>query len=375
MRVLVAPDKFKGTLTAAEAASAIGTGWRRSRPLDVVEELPMADGGEGTLDALVSALGGQRRWVRVSGPLGDPVGAAYAIVPRGGKRMGVVEMASASGLQLIGPARRDALRASTFGTGELVLAACREGISELLVCIGGSATNDGGAGMAQALGVRLLDARDRPIGRGGAALLDLARIDATGLDRAVAATRVAVAVDVDNPLTGPMGASAVFGPQKGATPQDVVLLDRALAHLAAVVARDLGVDVRDVPGAGAAGGLGAGLVAFLGARLRPGAGLVMDAVGFGERLVASDLVVTGEGRFDDQSLHGKLAGATIEAATRGGVPVLVLCGRATVRPPGAEVRSLVERFGPELATDQPRRTLEDLAAEAAAAAGPVRSDA
>jgi glycerate 2-kinase len=371
VRVLVAPDKYRGTLTAAQAAAAIATGWRRARPDDALDELPMADGGEGTLDAVVAALDGRRRRVRVRGPLGDPVDAEYGVVVRGRERVAVVEMARASGLQLVGAERRDPLRASTAGTGELILAACREGVDEVLVCVGGSATNDGGAGMAQALGVRLLDAAGGPIGLGGAALLDLATIDVGGLDRSVAATRFVVAVDVDNPLTGPHGAAAVYGPQKGASADDVVLLDRALGHLAAVSARDLGVDVRDLPGAGAAGGLGAGMVAFLGARLRPGAEIVMDVVGFEERLAPSDVVVTGEGRFDEQSLRGKVAGAVLEVARRGGVPAVVLCGEAAARVPGVIVRSLVERVGAQDAFEQPRRSLEDLAADVAAGLEPV----
>jgi glycerate 2-kinase len=375
VRVLVAPDKFKGTLTAPQAAAAIATGWRRTRPEDVCDELPIADGGEGTLDAIVAALGGERRTVTASGPLGDPVQAAYGVVARGARRLAIVEMAQASGLQLIGAERRDPVRASTFGTGEVILAACRERVDEVVVCIGGSATNDGGAGMAQAIGVRLLDARGREIRRGGGALLDLATIDLRGLDRAVAAARFVVAVDVDNPLTGPLGASTVYGPQKGASADDVVLLDRALGHFAAVVARDLGIDVRGVRGAGAAGGLGAGLVAFLGAALRPGAVVVMDAVGFDARLARADLVVTGEGRFDEQSFHGKAVGAVLERAAAGRVAPVVLCGEATVWPAGVAVRSLTRLVGREAAFEQPRRSLEDAAEGVAAEAGSLSSPA
>jgi glycerate kinase len=222
--------------------------------------------------------------------------------------------------------------------------------------------------MAQALGVGLLDARGRDIGRGAVALLDLATIDLRGLDPAVGAARFVVAVDVDNPLTGPLGASAVYGPQKGASAEDVVLLDRALGHLAAVVERDLGADVRDLPGAGAAGGLGAGLVAFLGASLRPGADVVMAAVGFDARLTAADVVVTGEGRFDDQTLRGKAVGAVLERAGRARVPAIVLCGEADVRPRGVVVRSLADAVGNRKAREQPRRSLEDAAGGVAAEA-------
>jgi glycerate 2-kinase len=375
VRVLVAPDKFKGTLTASQAAAAMATGWRRARPADDLDELPIADGGEGTLDAIVAALGGERRSVTVTGPLGDPVRAEFGLVRRAGRRLAIVEMAQASGLQLIGTGRRDPLRASSFGTGEVIAAACREGVDEVVVCIGGSATNDGGAGVAQAIGVRLLDQRGNDIRRGGAALLDLVTIDLRTLDRAVAAARFIVAVDVDNPLTGPLGASSVYAPQKGASTEDVVLLDRALAHFAAVVARDLGVDVRALPGGGAAGGLGAGLVAFVGAGLRPGADVVMDAIGFDGRLAGADVVLTGEGRFDEQSLHGKAVGTVLERASRGGVASVVLCGEATVRPHGVVVRSLSDRVGNAVAIEQPRRALEDAAADVAGEAETLSSGA
>lgn len=368
MRVLVAPDKFRGTLTAAQAARAVAAGWRRARPGDDVVEVPMADGGEGTLDAMVDGLRGERRTARVSGPLGDPVQAGYGMVPGPSGPMAIVEMARASGLELIAEARRDPKRTTTRGTGELIDVALREGPAQIVVCIGGSATNDGGGGMAQALGVRLLDAEGREIVPGGAGLLDLARIDASRLNPAVRRTRIVVATDVDNPLTGPQGASVVFGPQKGATPDDVVLLDRALAHFAAVVHRDLGIDVRHVPGAGAAGGLGAGLVAFLGAHLRPGVEVVMEAVGLRERLSRADLVITGEGKFDEQSLHGKAPAGVIRAAREAGVPAVVLCGRAEVRPPDVPVFSLVDRFGEGRAMEDARRALEDLAEEVAAQA-------
>ena len=258
VRVLVAPDKFKGTLTAPQAAEAIARGWARADPSARVEKAPMADGGEGTLDALVAALGGERRRLRVSGPLGDPVEAEFAVVSAPEGSTGVVEMARASGLDLISPGRRDPLRTTTRGTGELILAVCRAGVRRVLVCVGGSATNDAGAGMAQALGIRLLDESGRDLQPGGAALAALARIDLSELDPVVEASTFVVATDVDNPLVGPEGASAVYGPQKGASAEDVALLDRALGHFAAVVYRDLGLDVRGTKGAGAAGGLGAG---------------------------------------------------------------------------------------------------------------------
>jgi glycerate kinase len=252
-------------------------------------------------------------------------------------------------------------RATTRGTGELLRAACRES-SEVVVCIGGSATNDGGAGMAQALGIRLLDGAGRDLGPGGAALLELSSIDARALDAAARGARFLVACDVDNPLTGPEGAAAVYGPQKGATQKDVRLLDRALGTLADVVLRDLGVDVRELPGAGAAGGLGFGLVAFLGARLRPGVDVVMEAVGFADRLARADLVITGEGKLDAQSLHGKVPAGVVRTARESGKDAMILCGRSEVRLDDVRVESLVERFGERRATTDAGGALEDLAA-------------
>jgi glycerate kinase len=373
MRIVVAPDKFRGTLTAAEAARAISSGWRRARPGDDLEEVPLADGGEGTLDVLVDAFGGTRLAMTVTGPLGDATDAEYGLVPRASGPLAVVEMSRASGLALVPEGRRDVKGATTRGTGELILAASRDA-SEIVVCIGGSATNDGGAGMAQALGIRLLDARGRELEPGGAALVGLAVIDVDGLEPDVRRGSFRAACDVDNPLTGPQGASAVYGPQKGATPEDVALLDGALARLAEVLMRDLGVDVREMPGAGAAGGLGAGLVAFLGAELRPGVDVVMDAVGFAERLATADVVITGEGRLDAQSLHGKVPAGVLREARRAGVRALILCGRAEVRPPDARVASLVERFGERRATAEAGPLLEELAErlapEMARAVGP-----
>jgi glycerate kinase len=369
VRVLIAPDKFKGTLTAAEAARVISAGFRRSLPRADIETVPMADGGEGTLDALVAALGGERHLVRVSGPLGDPVEAEYAVVSSPDGPLGVVEMARASGLALVSEPRRDPKRTSTRGTGELILAVARHGVTRILVCIGGSATNDGGAGMAQALGIRLLDERGEDLPPGGATLRSLARIDVTGLDPAVRSIDFVVASDVDNPLVGPSGASAVYGPQKGASPEDVAILDGALRHFAAVAYRDLGIDLRNVPGAGAAGGLGAGLIAFLGAKLRPGVQVVMDAVHLRDRLEGADLVVTGEGRFDRQSLHGKAPAGVLRAAEEMGVPAVVLCGECTEAPPGVRVASLVERFGLADALEHAGLRLERLAAEVGAEIG------
>jgi glycerate kinase len=366
VRVLVAPDKFRGTLSAPQAASAIAAGWLRARPTDQVVEMPLADGGEGTLDALVGATEGGRRRMVVEGPLGDPVEAEWGWLGNADPPIAVVEMSRASGLELLAPDRRDAMRSSTFGTGELILAASREAVDEVIVCIGGSASTDGGAGMAQALGVRLLDASGRQIGRGGESLLDLVRIDLTTLDPAVRRTRFLVASDVDNPLLGSLGAAHAYGPQKGASAEEVLVLDRALGHLAAVVYRDLMIDVRHVHGAGAAGGLGAGLVAFLGAKVRPGVEIVMGSVGFTSALMEADLVITGEGAFDERSIGGKVPGGVMSAALGAGIRVVVLCGRAEVHASDVVVASLVERFGRTRALREAGGALEDLAALVAA---------
>ncbi len=363
MRVLVCPDKFRGTLTARQAGEAIERGWRRARPDDVVDVLPLADGGEGTLDVLAPPEDTTTRRVteRVTGPLGDPVDAAFGL--RGDT--GVIEMARASGLELVPTDRRDPSRTTTWGTGELMAAAIAAGARRLLVCLGGSATNDGGVGMAAALGGRFLDVRGEPIGRGGGSLVGLHRIDAGPVFELVRTVEVTGVTDVDNPLCGPAGASAVFGPQKGASPDDVVVLDRALAHLAAVAARDLGADRSREPGAGAAGGLGFGLLAFTGARLRRGVDVVMEAVGFQERLTAASVVITGEGAFDAGSLHGKVPAGVLQASALAGVPAAVLCGVASVDAPGAIVRSLVDLVGQERALADARGSLERLAEELA----------
>ena len=361
MRVLVAPDKFRGTLTARQAAEAIESGWLRERPEDVLDLVPLADGGEGTLEALVPPDAGRRLRRRVTGPLGSAIEAEAGI--RDG--IGVVEMARASGLDLVGTDHRDPVHATTRGTGELMAAVLAEGVSSLLVCLGGSATNDGGVGMAVALGGRFLDGQRNEVPDGGGSLLQLASIDVRPVLDAVRKVEVVAVTDVDNPLCGPAGASAVFGPQKGAGPDEVLLLDRALRHLAAVAEHDLGVDRSQEAGAGAAGGLGFGLLAFAGARLRPGVEVVMDAVGFEERIDGADLVITGEGSLDEQSLRGKVPAGVLRAAQAAGVPTAIFCGVATVQPEGAVVRSLVARVGLETAMGDARRSLELLAQELA----------
>lgn len=327
MRLLMAPDSFKGSLRAAEAAAAMARGARKVFPEAEVIPVPMADGGEGTLDALVAGTGGRILKRTVTGPLGRPVEARLGLLGDG--QTAVIEMACASGLLLVPQAERNPLCTTTYGTGELMRAALEMGASRILVGIGGSATNDGGAGMIQALGGRLLEADGTPVGPGGGALSALERIDLSDLDPRLQKVELLIACDVDNPLCGPRGASAVYGPQKGATPEIVAVLDQALSHLADVAARDLGRDLRLAPGAGAAGGLGFGLMAFLGARLRPGIEVVMDAVEFDRLLAGGTLVVTGEGRTDGQTLAGKVPMGVARRAAAHGVPAILISGAVT----------------------------------------------
>jgi glycerate kinase len=334
MKVVVAPNSFKGSLSASEAAAAIARGVRQALADADIIEVPVADGGEGTVEALVSAHHGAYRTAEVEGPLGDPVAAPYGLIEGG--RTGVVELASASGLTLIAPERRDPRQTSTFGFGQLLEEVRSAGVRQIIAGIGGSATNDGGAGMAQALGYRLLDAAGHDLSRGGAALARLDRIDPAGFDPRWHDVKVKVASDVTNPLTGPLGASAVYGPQKGASPEAVRELDAALARLAAVIEKDLGKRVAGVPGAGAAGGAGAGLMAFLDATLVPGAPLVVDASGFDTKLAGADLVITGEGMADAQTAYGKAPGEVAKRAQEARIPVLLIAG---AKGPGWEALS------------------------------------
>ncbi len=324
MRVVVAPDKFKGSLSAPEAARAMARGVAAAEPAAAIDVAPMADGGEGTVEALVAATGGSFREAVVAGPLGEPVRARFGMLGDG--HTAALEMAAASGLALVPRDRRDPSRTSTRGTGELLLAAVEAGARRVLLGIGGSATNDGGAGLGQALGYRLLDAVGQEIGPGGGALDRLAAIDASGRDPRLEGVEVAVARDVDNPLCGARGASAVYGPQKGADPAMVAALDRNLDHLAQVLERDLSVSVRDLPGAGAAGGLGAGLVAFASGRLEPGIALVIRAVGLADRLRDADLCLTGEGALDASSAFGKTPIGVARLARSLGCPTIALAG-------------------------------------------------
>ena len=325
MRIVVAPNAFKGSLTALEAAEAIGDGILAVMPNADIVLVPIADGGDGTVEALVAATNGERLLLRVRGPLGDPVDADYGLIDNGATA--VIEMAKAAGLRLVPAPRRDPRLTTTYGVGELLQHAFDAGARHFIVGIGGSATNDGGAGMAQALGYHLLDEGGQELAAGGAALKRLARIHVGGVHAKWAEARVDVACDVTNPLTGPDGASAVYGPQKGATPDMVAELDAALKRFAEVIRRDLGIDVEHLPGAGAAGGLGAGLVAFTGAQLAPGAEMVMEAVKFDDRLAGADLVITGEGRLDSQTARfGKGPAAVARHARNAGIPVIAIGG-------------------------------------------------
>jgi glycerate kinase len=330
-KVVIAPDKFKGSLTAAQVAESMARGVIRAAPGSTIDLVPMADGGEGTVDALVAATSGSYGQAEVTGPLGERVMARFGRLGDG--RAAAIEMAAASGLVLVPLERRNPWMASTCGTGELLLAAIAAGARRVIVGIGGSATNDGGAGLGQALGYRLLDSQGRDLRPGGGNLDRLARIDPSGRRPELDGIEVAVACDVTNPLCGPAGASAVYGPQKGATPAMVERLDANLAHFAGIVARDLGIAIRDLPGSGAAGGLGGGLVAFAGGRLEGGVNLVIDAVNLAARLADADLCLTGEGAIDAQSAFGKTPVGVARLARSMGCPTLALAGSIG---PGAE---------------------------------------
>ena len=284
----------------------------------------MADGGEGTVSAMVSATEGRLLKATVTGPLGEQVEAEFGVLGDG--QTAIIEMAAASGLELVPPDKRNPMLTTTFGTGELIRAALDAGCRKIIVGVGGSATVDGGAGMAQALGARFLDADGKPIGPGGGSLAALKAIDLSGMDARLSDARIEVACDVDNPLTGPKGAAAVYGPQKGATPEMARQLDSNLEHLAAVVRSDLGLDVEQLPGAGAAGGIAAGLVAFLAAELRPGIDIVIESAGLEEKMKGCDLVITGEGKLDSQTAHGKAPVGVARLAAGLGIPVMAFAG-------------------------------------------------
>jgi glycerate kinase len=375
MRIVVAPQALKGSLDALHVGEAIAAGVRAVLPGAELEIIPVADGGEGTVRALVAATEGELRFTHVTGPLGElveaewgllgpagePVGPGRPKALSGGSKTAVIEMAAASGLPLVSPDRRDPLVATTRGTGELIRAALDEGCDRLLIGIGGSATNDGGAGMAQALGARLLDADSHDLPPGGEALARLDRIDMTAFDPRIQGVNIQVVCDVTNPLAGPNGASAVYGPQKGATPAMVAELDAALRHYAERLKWELGQEVDEVPGAGAAGGLGAGLLAFCHAQLVPGAQMVFEALHFVERLAGVQLVFTAEGRLDGSTGYGKAPAAVAAAARQVGARVICFAGSVALDP------QELQRLGIDVAVpivDGPTK-LEDAMARAA----------
>jgi glycerate 2-kinase len=323
MRIVVAPDSFKEALSATDAASAIAAGIRMVDAAAEILQIPMADGGEGTVHAMVAATGGKIVEMSATGPLGEPVQAFYGVLGDGDTA--VVEMAAASGLHLVPAHRRDPRKTTTRGTGELIRHALERNMKRLIVGLGGSATNDAGAGMAQAMGYRLLASDGLEIQPGGAALAALDRVEAPP-ERPWEQVEISIACDVTNPLTGPQGASRVYGPQKGADAGAVDELDAALAHFAEVLRRDLGVDVARREGAGAAGGLGAGLIAFLGARMKRGVDVLGEAAGLAAAIEGADLVFTAEGRLDAQSVCGKTPVGVARIARRLGVPTVVLAG-------------------------------------------------
>ncbi|HEU4566785.1 MAG TPA: glycerate kinase [Marmoricola sp.] len=385
MRVLLAPDKFKGSLTAAEVATAVGAGIRSVLPDVVLDVVPVADGGDGTVASALAAGYDEVR-LTAAGPTGQPVSTSFA---RLGPRA-VCELADVSGLVRLPGGRLAPMEASSRGTGEVIAAAVDAGCTEIVLGIGGSACTDGGAGLVRALGARVLDSSGREIGEGGGALADVAAVDLSGLH--LAGFRLTVACDVDNPLTGPTGAAAVYGPQKGATPDQVVELDAALGRWAAVVAEATGHDHRAAPGAGAAGGVGFAATAVLGAELQPGIELLLELTGFDDHLDGVDLVVTGEGALDEQTLHGKAPAGVATAARAAGVPVVAVCGRNTLPPAvlrdaGVEAAysllevepdlgrclsngaALLERLGARIAAEHLLRRRGGAGASAAGAAG------
>ena len=324
MKVVIAPQSFKGSISALDAARAMEEGAMRVVPDAETVLVPVADGGDGTLETLVEATGGEIRAATVTGPVGKPVRAEWGALGDG--QTAVIEMARTSGLALLSLDELDPLRATTYGLGEIIRQALDAGFRSFVVGIGGSATNDGGAGMAQALGIRFLDESGNDLPWGGGALADLRRIDVSGLDERAAEARFSVACDVSNPLTGPEGASAVYGPQKGAAPEIVERLDAALRNFAEVVERDIGVKIEAVAGSGAAGGLGGGMKAFLNGSLGAGVDIVLEQVGLDGKLEGADLVITGEGRLDFQTVYNKAPIGVARLAKGRGIPVIAIAG-------------------------------------------------
>ncbi|HGY3717670.1 TPA: glycerate 2-kinase [Citrobacter gillenii] len=327
MKIVIAPDSYKESLSATEVAQAIEKGFREIFPDAHYVSVPLADGGEGTVEAMIAATQGTEHSAWVTGPLGEKVNASWGM--SGDGNTAFIEMAAASGLALVPPEKRNPLITTSRGTGELILKALESGAQNIIIGIGGSATNDGGAGMVQALGAKLCDANGTEIGYGGGCLNNLNAIDISGLDPRLKTCSIRVACDVTNPLTGENGASRIFGPQKGATEERIIELDRNLSHFADIIKKSLRVDVKDVPGAGAAGGMGAALMAFLGAELRSGIEIVTQALNLEEHIHDCTLVVTGEGRIDSQSIHGKVPVGVASVAKKYRKPVIGIAGSLT----------------------------------------------
>ena len=327
MKIVIAPDSYKESLSATEVAQAIEKGFREIFPQAQFVSIPVADGGEGTVEAMIAATQGRSMTSKVTGPLGQTVSAQWGL--SGDGQTAFIEMAAASGLALVPPESRNPLVTTSYGTGELILQALESGAKNIIIGIGGSATNDGGAGMVQALGAKLCDANGKEIGFGGGSLMSLNRIDISGLDTRLQACSIRVACDVTNPLIGPSGASSIFGPQKGATEAMIAELDSNLAHYADVIKASLNVDVLDVPGSGAAGGMGAALMAFLGADLRSGIEIVTQALNLEEHVHDCTFVITGEGRIDSQSIHGKVPVGVANVAKKYHKPVIGIAGSLT----------------------------------------------
>lgn len=325
MKVVIAPDSFKGSLTAKEAAENIKLGIKRVYKDIDIECIPMADGGEGTVQSLVDVTGGKILTAAVTGPLLEKIEAFYGILGDG--KTAVIEMAAASGLPLVSEEKRNPMITTTYGTGELIKNALDMGCRNIIIGIGGSATNDGGLGMAKALGVKFLDEAGEDIGHGGGSLSKLHTIDLSGIDDRLKDCSITAACDVDNPLCGPRGATYVFGPQKGAQGDMLEILDRNLEHYARIVKDTLGVDIKDIPGAGAAGGLGGGLIAFLGVKLQRGIDIVIETVQLEKHIKDADLVITGEGMMDYQTQYGKTPYGVAQAAKKQGLPVVALVGQ------------------------------------------------
>jgi len=364
VRILIAPQEFKGSLTAAGAARAIADGVRAALPDAETDEAPMSDGGAGLVDAMLVARGGERIATEVRDPLMRPVRAGWALLSGGSA---AIEMAAASGLVLLAADERDPLIATTYGTGELIRAALDRGCRRIIVGVGGSATVDAGAGAMQALGARLLDASGADLPSGGAALARLARIDLAGVDARLAGAEIRVASDVTNTLCGPQGAAMIFGPQKGASEQDVRALDAALARFAEIARRDTGIDLLVMPGSGAAGGLGAGLAVVAGATIEPGFAIVAEAVGLEGRIAAADFVITGEGRLDAQTAFGKTVAGVARMARAHGRRIGVIAGsvRADFDRAGSPFDAIVSAAPNGVPVEEAMRDAGSLVREAA----------